>query len=153
MKIEFVLIGLGILIILTFVFINLLVILIGSQREIKKSELKVKDSIRAYLDIVPLLLVKSGNIDKQLLALRATWYDNWSEIDSHWSIWRELKTQTSSIVASLEDKRIKERIGQKLHDIHESVHEYNSSVISYNNKIQKKRYKVFPQKKYAILEE
>ncbi len=139
MRLEFTLIVAGILIILLISLINLVFILRENRQNIQGAAKDLKDKVRAYLDIVPLMMFKSGNQDKKIYKERAEWYENWNNTDKHWKIWSELMPTLSKI--EIEDDTLKVHIQEAELNVHESVHTYNEQVIKLNNRLKKFRYK------------
>jgi len=160
MKIELTLIIIALLIITLLVGINLVVIVISLQEKIEKARLELKDSIRAYLDVVPLFLFNIGENNSEIYKMREKWFSDWNNPEKHWSIWTGIDHKIDNRIEKDPTNNAIDRITEKEVLVRTSTHEYNSRVLKYTNKLEKSIYKFaklfdfkYGSKNYQLLED
>lgn len=157
----------GILIIILLLLVNLVVIIISLQNQIMEAKLQLQDSIRSYMDIIPLLLLKSDQLNKSILQKRSQWFNDWHNPEAHWPVWTNFDHTIDDMIIKFESQNqnpskayteAKNELRQREYQVRSSTHDYNSLVIKYKQKLSKKLFNFakkldfkFGSQKYQVL--
>lgn len=150
---NIILIFIAFLIILLVWLVNLVVTIIANQDRIQESKLQLKETIRSYLDIVPLILFKTNHLNKDLLQERSAWFNTWNAPGEHWPLFVNFDRKIDQIIKDYElnnpeaknDKlyqQILNDLKEREYQVRTQTHTYNSWIIKFRHKLEKKLYRI-----------
>lgn len=150
---NLILIFIALLIIILLWVVNLVLALITNQKHIEDTKHQLQESIRSYLDIVPLLLLKTENLNKDILEQRSSWFNDWQHPENHWPLFVNFNKKIDQIIKQYEldnpeaknDKlyqQIRSDLKEREYQVRANTHTYNSWIIKFRHKLEKKLYRI-----------
>jgi hypothetical protein len=150
---NLILIIIALLIITLLWLINLVLVLVSNQNHIQTARINLQESIRSYLDLVPLLLLKTQHLNKDLLKERSAWFNDWHHPHNHWPLFTSFDKKVDQIIKDYElnnpeaknnklYQQIRDDLKEREYQIRTNTHAYNSWIIKFRHKLEKKRYQL-----------